>query len=235
MAHKKFYVTTPIYYVTAKPHLGSLYSTLLADVAARWNTLLGKKVFFLTGTDEHGQKIAQAAAAAGKQPKEFVDSFIADYKNTWHEYGIDYSHFIRTTDMAHVQAVQAWLRKLKNQGDIYKSTYQGWYCTPDETFVLEKEVGAATADGGPLCPSCGRPTVAVSEETYFFRLSAYQDRLLAFYDENPNFIVPKERAHEVINFVKSGLKDLSISRTTVSWGIPFQMILHMLRMYGQMH
>lgn len=213
----KFYVTTPIYYVTARPHLGSLYSTLLADVVARWQKLLGKKTFLLTGTDEHGQKVAQAAATAGKAPQEFVDSFIAAYKHTWQEYEIEYSEFIRTTDSYHVRAVQQWIVDLQKKGDIYKGFYQGWYCTPDETFVAEK--GEETH--APACPSCGRSTVIVEEETYFFRLSAYQDKLLKFYEENPNFIVPKERAHEVVNFVAAGLKDLSISRTTVTWGIPF--------------
>jgi methionyl-tRNA synthetase len=218
-----FYVTTPIYYVTAKPHLGSLYSTVLADVAARWNKLQGKQVFLLVGTDEHGQKVAQAAAAAGKQPKEFVDGFIDAYQDAWKKYEIDYNYFIRTTDPDHIKAVQGWLLRLQEQGDIYKAAYQGWYCTHCETFVTEKDAGEVPAQhtGGPLCSSCGRATQEVSEDTYFFRLSAYQDKLLAFYEQHPDFIVPKERMHEVINFVKAGLKDLSISRSTVTWGIPF--------------
>jgi methionyl-tRNA synthetase len=211
-----FYVTTPIYYVTAKPHLGSLYSTVLADIAARWNKILGKQVFFLTGTDEHGQKIAEAAQKAGKPPKEFVDSFIHPYKDMWHRYNIEYTKFIRTTDEYHIKAVQQWIETLIQTGDVYKDFYQGWYCTPCETFVTETEAGVA-----PNCPSCGRQTHIVSEETYFFRLSAYQDKLLQFYAENPDFIIPKERAQEVINFVRGGLKDLSISRTTITWGIPF--------------
>jgi methionyl-tRNA synthetase len=215
----KFYVTTPIYYVTAKPHLGSLYSTILADVAARWNKLQGKKVFFLTGTDEHGQKIAEAAQKAEKSPQEFVDSFIDPYKDMWHRYHIEYNHFIRTTDEYHVKAVQHWIEFLLRKGDIYKSLYQGWYCTPCETFVTEKDIVSDTTS--PACSSCGRPTHQVSEETYFFRLSAYQDKLLQFYQQHPSFIMPKERLTEVVNFVKSGLRDLSISRTTVTWGIPF--------------
>ncbi len=220
MEHKnKFYVTTPIYYVTAKPHLGSLYSTVLADVAARWNKLFSKKVFFLTGTDEHGQKIAEAAAHAGKSPQEFVDSFIHPYKDMWHRYHIDYTKFIRTTDEYHKKAVQQWIEILMKKGDVYKSFYEGWYCTPDETFVTAKE--GSSSDEAPSCPSCGRITQRVSEETYFFRLSAYQDKLLKFYEEHPDFIIPKERAHEVVNFVRGGLKDLSISRTTITWGIPF--------------
>jgi methionyl-tRNA synthetase len=212
----KFYVTTPIYYVTAKPHLGSLYSTLLADVVARYNQLMGKKVYFLTGTDEHGQKIAQAAHVAGKDPQTFVDSLIPAYKKIWADYQIEYSQFIRTTDPLHVAAVQQWIIDMQKKGDIYKSFYSGWYCTPCETFISEEP-----ADKGPSCISCGRDTNFVSEESYFFKLSEYQDKLLKFYEQNPNFIVPKERLNEVISFVKSGLKDLSISRTTVSWGIPF--------------
>ncbi len=216
----KFFITTPIYYVTAKPHLGSLYSTLIADVLARWHKLLGKKTFFLTGTDEHGQKIAQAAQAANKEPKEFVDQFIDAYKQLWKDYDLAYDFFIRTTDQYHVKAVQDWIIQLMEKGDIYKDYYRGWYCTPCEAFVVE-EPSLDQTEQGPLCPVCKRVTVLVSEESYFFRLSAYQDRLLALYQEHPEFIVPKERANEVISFVKSGLKDLSISRTTVKWGIPF--------------
>ena len=208
----KFYVTTPIYYATAKPHLGSLYSTVLADVAARWNKLKDREVFFLTGTDEFGQKIAQAAQKAGKNPQEFVDSFIEAYKETWKKFEIDYSRFIRTTETEHIKGVQHWLKQLLKKGDIYKSHYEGLYCIPDETFVTEKE---------KVCPSCGRETVFVKEDSYFFKLSAYQDKLLKFYKENPNFVVPKERLNEVIKFVESGLKDLSISRTTIKWGVPF--------------
>jgi methionyl-tRNA synthetase len=219
---KKFYVTTPIYYVNGKPHLGSLYSTVLADVAARWNQLQGKKTFLLTGTDEHGQKIAQAAQAAGKEPKAFVDGFIESFKETWKSYEIKYNHFIRTTDPDHVRAVQAWIIKLKEKGDIYKGAYQGYYCTPCETFVTEKDIDAQTgSDLKPACPACSRATVYMEEECYFFKLSAYQDRLLKFYETHLNFVTPSERLQEVISFVKAGLKDLSISRTTISWGIPF--------------
>ncbi len=216
----KFYITTPIYYVTAKPHLGSLYSTLFADVLTRWHKLQGKKTFFLTGTDEHGQKIAQAAQKAGMEPKAFVDQFIPAYQDTWKKFEIDYTHFIRTTDPEHKRGAQAFVQKLLDTGDIYSAVYEGWYCTPDETFITEKSIDPNTKEA-PLCPSCGRPTVYLSETTYFFKLSAYQDRLLKFYKDNPNFIMPKERSHEVLSFVESGLKDLSISRTTVPWGIPF--------------
>ena len=218
--HKKFYVTTPIYYVTAKPHLGHLYSTLLADVAARWHKLRGYKTFFLTGTDEHGQKIAEAAAKAHKNPKEFVDSFIDTYKDLWHKYEIVYDYFIRTTDETHIKAVQQWIVKLQESGDIYKSFYTGYYCTPCETYVTEKDE-QPSKEGIPLCASCSRETAFIKEESYFFRLSAYQDKLLAYYQENPDFIVPSERLNEVLSFVKAGLKDLSISRTTVTWGVPF--------------
>lgn len=220
---QKCFVTTPIYYVTAAPHLGSLYSTLMADVIARWSKLQGKKTFFLTGTDEHGQKVAQAAEQAGRDPKRFVDSFIDAYKNAWKHYEIEYDWFIRTTDSYHVRAVQEWILDLQKKGDIYKSFYEGWYCTHCETFVTEKENELAdkTDMPGPACPTCSRPTHFVAEEAYFFKLSKYQDALLAWYEKNPDWITPKERLHEVINFVKSGLKDLSISRTTVSWGIPF--------------
>jgi len=221
-----YYVTTPIYYVNGKPHIGSLYSTVLADVAARWHALGGQKTFMLTGTDEHGQKIAEAAAKAGKTPKEFVDSFIPAFKHAWQLYGIHYSEFIRTTDAYHVKAVQQWLLDLQKKGDIYKGSYSGWYCTPCEAFVTEKDMAPeAIALGekatGVVCPTCGRQTQWLSEECYFFRLSKYQDTLLELYKNNPDFITPKERLHEVIAFVEAGLKDLSISRTTITWGIPF--------------
>ncbi|MBV8661301.1 MAG: methionine--tRNA ligase [Candidatus Dependentiae bacterium] len=217
----KFYVTTPIYYVTAKPHLGSLYSTLLADVAARYHKIAGQDVFFLTGTDEHGQKVAQAAHLAGMQPKDFTDSFIESYKSVWQKYEIAYDYFIRTTDTAHIKAVQHWIMQLQKKGDIYKGEYKGWYCTPCESFVTEKDSQEIEAGQPLICPDCSRGTVEISESCYFFKLSAYQDRLLQFYEEHPNFITPKERMAEIVSFVKGGLKDLSISRTTISWGIPF--------------
>ncbi len=216
MAKQTFYVTTPIYYGTARPHLGSLYSTLIADVVNRWQKLKGDDTYFLTGTDEHGQKIAQAAAQVGKTPQEFVDSFIAAYQEVWNLYGIEYDQFIRTTDPHHVKGVQEFVTTLMDSGDIYKSVYKGWYCTPCETYV-----GLSDEKKAPPCPSCNRTTVAISEESYFFKLSAYADKLLVLYKENPEFVVPHGRFNEVISFVKSGLKDLSISRTTMSWGVPF--------------
>lgn len=220
MKKNKFYVTTPIYYVTAAPHLGSLYSTLLADVFARYHSLAGKDVFFLTGTDEHGQKVAQAAQKVNKEPKVFVDGFIDSYKNMWKLYNLNYTKFIRTTDDYHVAGVQQWLQKLIDKGDVYKDFYTGFYCTPCETFVTEKDT-VQSEQKDILCSSCQRPTIEVSEDAYFFRLSAYQDKLLQFYEQNPDFITPKERTHEVVSFVKEGLKDLSLSRKTVTWGIPF--------------
>lgn len=224
--NNKFYVTTPIYYATATPHLGTLYSTVLADIAARWNKVQGKEVFFLTGTDEFGKKIAQAAEKVNKDPKGFVDQFIPAYKELWKKYEIDYSHFIRTTDDYHVKAVQKWLGDLEAKGDIYKGAYEGWYCTPCETYLTAKDDSLNPElypeDGKkPECESCQRETQWMSEPCYMFKLSAYQDKLLKFYEDNPNFITPKQRFAEVVSFVKGGLEDLSISRTTLSWGVPF--------------
>ncbi|MBU1007738.1 methionine--tRNA ligase [Candidatus Dependentiae bacterium] len=222
MNKNKFYVTTPIYYVNAKPHLGTLYSTLLADVTARWNKLQGKKVFFLTGTDEHGQKVAERAAELGVTPQAMADSQVPHFQEAWKKYELEYDKFIRTTDGYHKKNVIEWIEKLQDQGDIYKSHYSGWYCVPDERFVtIASEEVEKDESGNYLCPQCGRLLTEMSEESYFFRLSAYQDQLVKFYEEHPNFITPKERANEVISFVKSGLEDLSISRKTVSWGIPF--------------
>jgi methionyl-tRNA synthetase len=213
----KYYITTPIYYATAKPHLGSLYSTVLADVACRWHQMLGYQTFFLTGTDEHGQKIASAAAKLNLKPQELLDQEVPAYKDLWQKYEINYTKFIRTTEQVHKEVVQKWLLKLVEQGQIYKDSYKGWYCTPCETFVKDASPEAIDV----ACTSCLRPAVYVSEEAYFFRLSAYQDRLLEFFAANPNFIMPQERLMEVVRFVESGLKDLCVSRATVSWGIEF--------------
>ncbi len=218
-AIKKFYVTTPIYYATGAPHLGTLYSTVLADVAARWHKVCGDEVYFLTGTDEFGQKVAQAAHEAGKDPQTFVDSYIDAYKDLWKQYEIEYSQFMRTTNEFHVKAVQAWLGKLMEKGDVYKGAYEGWYCLPCETYITEKDFVPGTVN--LACLSCERPTKWVSEPTYFFKLSAYQDKLLAFFQAHPDFIIPRERFAEVISFVKSGLQDISISRSTLTWGVPF--------------
>ncbi len=212
---EKFYVTTPIYYVNDKPHLGHAYTTTAADVIARFNRFLERDVFFLTGTDEHGQKIQQAAEKRGMSPKEFVDSLVPTFKELWKRLNISYDHFIRTTDPYHVKAVQHIFMKCYENGDIYLGEYEGWYCIPCETYYTEKDL-----IDGKLCPACKREVVRVKEESYFFRLSKYQDRLLKFYEENPEFIAPEFRRNEVINFVKQGLKDLSISRTSFTWGIP---------------
>ena len=216
----KFYVTTPIYYVNGKPHIGTLYSTLIADTASRWNKLLGKKTYFLTGTDEHGQKIEAAAVKNNLEPKKFVDTMIPAFKKMWELFELDYDQFIRTTDKKHEAAVVKLLNILYEKGDIYKSTYSGWYCVPCETYVTINPEVKKDLDGSYLCPSCNRKLKELEEESYFFRLSAYQDRLLEFYEKNPNFITPKEKLNEVISFVKSGLKDLSISRKNIKWGIP---------------
>jgi methionyl-tRNA synthetase len=220
MKNNKFYVTTPIYYVNSKPHLGTLYSTLIADVVARWNKLLGKEVFFLTGTDEHGQKLEEAAKISGKAPKEFVDSIVPAFKDSWKKFELDYDKFIRTTDKEHIKAVEALLNKLYENDDIYKSTYSGWYCVPCETYVTTNSDTPKDNEGNYLCSSCNRNLKELEEESYFFRLSAYEDQLLEFYEKNPDFIVPKEKLNEVVSFVKSGLKDLSISRKNIKWGIP---------------
>lgn len=221
MNKNKCYITTPIYYVNAKPHLGTLYSTVLADILARWHKLLGKKVFFLTGTDEHGQKIQERAQALNMTPQALCDSTVPEFQKTWQRYEIGYDKFIRTTDPEHVKAVQAWVTKMQELGDIYKSHYTGLYCVPCETFINNTTELVYDQDKNPCCPSCKRPVKEMAEESYFFRLSAYEDQLLKFYEEHPDFITPRERLNEVIAFVKSGLKDLSISRKTVSWGIPF--------------
>jgi methionyl-tRNA synthetase len=219
--NNKFYITTPIYYVNAKPHIGTLYSTILADVTARWNKLCGKEVFFLTGTDEHGQKLEEAAAKSGKTPQKFVDSIVPTFKEVWKKYEIEYDKFIRTTDKEHEIAVQTLIKTLQANDDIYKSFYSGWYCVPCERYITVESEGEKNEEGKYICPICKRDLKEIAEESYFFRLSAYEDQLLKFYEENSNFIVPKEKLNEVVSFVKSGLKDLSISRRKVKWGVPF--------------
>jgi len=221
MKNNKFYITTPIYYPNARPHLGTLYSTLLADVAARWQKIMGKETFFLTGTDEHGQKLQEAADKVDMQPKEYIDGIIPAFKKLWERYNIKYDKFIRTTDADHEKAVEYLIKKMQDNGDIYKSEYTGLYCVPCETYVNVTSETEKDKAGKYLCPTCNRSLREISEDSYFFRLSAYEDQLLDFYEHNPNFITPKERMNEVISFVKSGLKDLSISRTGVKWGVQF--------------
>src|SRR5271165_690608 len=209
---KKFYITTPIYYVNARPHIGHAYTTIACDTIARRQRMLGAETFFLTGTDEHGQKIERAAQAAGKTPQQYADEISAEFRNLWKRMGISNDDFIRTTEDRHKKRVQQLFRQLRDNGFIYKGTYTGQYCVSDELYV-------DGAQPGDPCPTCGRITETVHEENYFFKLSAFQDKLLELY-ANPDFIRPETRRNEVISFVRSGLRDLSISRSTFSWGIP---------------
>jgi methionyl-tRNA synthetase len=209
---RKFYITTPIYYVNARPHIGHAYTTIACDTIARRQRMLGADTFFLTGTDEHGQKIERAAQAAGKTPQQYADEISAEFRKLWQRMGISNDDFIRTTEDRHKKRVQELFRRIRDNGYIYKGTYTGQYCVSDELYVDSAEPGAP-------CPNCGRPTETVQEENYFFKLSAFQDQLLKLY-ANPEFIRPETRRNEVISFVRSGLRDLSISRSTFSWGIP---------------
>ncbi len=209
---KKFYITTPIYYVNARPHIGHAYTTIACDAIARRQRMLGFDTYFLTGTDEHGQKIERAAQAAGKTPQQFTNEVSAEFRALWDRMGLTYDDFIRTTSDRHKQGVQALWRRLRDGGFIYKGNYTGQYCVFDELYV---DVGP-----GAPCPECGRPTETVREENYFFKLSAFQDKLLELYTSQPDFIRPESRRNEVMSFVRSGLRDLSVSRSTFSWGIP---------------
>lgn len=212
--NKKYYITTPIYYPTGDFHVGTCYCTLMADTLARYKRLRGYDVFFMTGTDEHGQKIEEKAKAKGITPKEFVDEFVAKAKDLWKVLKISYDKYMRTTDEYHVKAVQNICQKLYDQGDIYKGSYTGLYCTPCESFWTETQL----VNG--KCPDCGREVKEVKEESYFFKLSKYQDRLLKYYEEHPEFLEPEKRKNEMIsNFFNKGLEDLCISRTTIDWGI----------------
>lgn len=213
--NKKFYITTPIYYPSADFHIGHCYTTIIADAIARYKRLCGYDVFYLTGTDEHGEKIQKKANEAGVSPQEYVDEIVGNAKNLWKSLNISYDKFIRTTDHEHVVCVQKIFEKLYNQGDIYKGEYKGLYCTPCESFWTETQL----VDG--KCPDCGREVKEVSEEAYFFRLSKYQDRLIKYYEENPEFIEPESRKNEMINnFIRPGLEDLCVSRSSFDWGIP---------------
>jgi methionyl-tRNA synthetase len=208
----RFYLTTPIYYVNARPHLGHAYSTIVCDAIARRKRALGIETWFLTGTDEHGQKIERSAKAAGCTPEEFATKIAGEFRGLWDRLGITYDDFIRTTEPRHIRGVQKLFTTLRDKGYIYKGSYTGQYCVFDEAYV----------DGPPgtPCPDCGRPTETVSEENYFFKLSAFERKLLEFYDANPGFMGPESTRREVISFVRGGLKDLSVTRTSVSWGIP---------------
>ncbi|MGA7521760.1 MAG: methionine--tRNA ligase [Acidobacteriaceae bacterium] len=207
-----FYLTTPIYYVNARPHIGHTYTTVVADAIARRKRSLGIDTWFLTGTDEHGQKIERSAKQANCTPQAFADRVSGEFRGLWNRMGLSYDDFIRTTEPRHKQAVQKLFALLRDNGFIYKGSYTGQYCVYDELYV--------EAPPGAPCPDCGRPTETVSEENYFFKLSAFERRLLEYYDEHPEFIRPETRRNEVISFVKSGLRDLSVSRTSFNWGIP---------------
>ena len=212
---EKYYITTPIYYPSANFHIGHCYTTIIADSIARYQRLKEKDVFFLTGTDEHGQKIENKAKEKGVTPKEYVDEIVENAKDLWKCLGISYDKFIRTTDEYHEKAVQKIFDKLYEQGDVYLDKYKGLYCTPCESFWTETQL----VDG--KCPDCGREVNLVEEESYFFRLSKYQKRIEELYKNNPEFIKPESRKNEMINnFLKPGLEDLCVSRTTFSWGIP---------------
>jgi methionyl-tRNA synthetase len=210
---QKFYITTPIYYVNARPHIGHAYTTLVCDAIARRKRMLGYDTYFLTGTDEHGHKVERSAAAAGKTPKQFADEVSGMFRSLFEKMNISNDDFIRTTDPRHKQGAQELWKRIQEKGFIYKGTYTGQYCVFDELYV------DSVGPGAP-CPECGRPTETVSEENYYFKLSAFADKLLAYYQQNPGFIRPDTRRNEVIAFVKGGLRDLSISRSTLKWGIP---------------
>ncbi len=215
MNDKKFYITTPIYYPSAEFHIGHCYTTIIADAIARYKRLDGYDVFFQTGTDEHGLKIETKAKEKGVTPKEYVDVIIENAKDLWKSLGISYDFFIRTTDNFHVEKVQEIFKKLYDQGDIYKSEYQGLYCVPCESFWTETQL----VDG--KCPDCGRDVHEVTEEAYFFKLSKYQQKLEEYYETHPEFIQPVSRKNEMLNnFIRPGLEDLCVSRTSFKWGIP---------------
>ncbi|HEX9092659.1 MAG TPA: methionine--tRNA ligase [Coriobacteriia bacterium] len=214
MSHESFYITTPIYYVNSVPHLGTAYTTIAADALARYRRMTGHDVHFLTGLDEHGQKVAQAAEENGMDPQAWVDTIAPKFLDAWKMLRISNDDFIRTTEERHIRGAQAFLQVLKDNGDLYQGHYEGWYCVPDETFYAEDQL----VDG--KCPGCGRDVQFVREDNWFFRLSAYEQRLLDLYESNPGFVQPETRRNEVVSFVAGGLKDLSISRTTFTWGIP---------------
>ncbi|NLP47146.1 MAG: methionine--tRNA ligase [Epulopiscium sp.] len=215
MSKKTYYITTPIYYPSDKLHIGHSYTTVAADTMARYKRLQGYDVKFLTGTDEHGQKIQRVAKSQGMEPKAYVDRIIRWIKELWKTMDISYDIFIRTTDQQHIETVQKIFKRLYDQGDIYKSTYEGWYCTPCETFFTERQL----EDG--KCPDCHREVEKVKEESYFFKLSKYQDRLIEYIEEHPEFIQPESRKNEMLNnFLKPGLDDLCVSRTSFDWGVP---------------
>ncbi|CAM3475087.1 methionine--tRNA ligase [Arcobacter aquimarinus] len=211
---KNVYITTPIYYVNDVAHIGHAYTTIIADMLARYSRLMGHNTYFLTGTDEHGQKISQSAEAKGKTAKEYADEISGKFRTLWDDFDITYDKFIRTTDEEHKIGVQKAFETMYEKGDIYKGEYEGFYCVPCETFFTEKQLVDEQ-----FCPECGRATNIVKEESYFFKLSKYEEKLLKWYEENEDCILPRSKKNEIVNFVKSGLKDLSISRTSFDWGV----------------
>jgi len=215
---EKFYLTTPIYYVNDVPHIGHAYTTIAGDVLARYKRLMGFDVHYLTGTDEHGQKIWHAAQEKKEDTQKFVDQLAERFKATWKTLEISNDDFIRTSEKRHEAAVQNIFSKLLKQGDVYKGEYEGWYCIPCESFWSELEL-KEDPEGRKLCPDCGRATDLLKEESYFFKLSKYQDKLLKHIEKNPDFIQPTSRRNEILQFIKQGLKDLSITRTAFPWGI----------------
>lgn len=218
-----FFITTPIYYVNADPHLGTAYSTIIADVQARYRRSAGYNVKFLTGMDEHGEKVAEAATKHGMTPQEWTDSQAPHFKELWSKLEISNDDFIRTTEPRQHHAVQYLWERMKESGYLYKGSYDGWYCVPDETYFTDTQVQKGDEEYGSvgqhLCPDCHRPLERVQEESYFFKLSAFQDKLLKLYDEHPDFVEPAFRMNEVRSFVEGGLNDLSVSRTSFDWGI----------------
>ncbi|MFW5856063.1 MAG: methionine--tRNA ligase [Bacillota bacterium] len=210
-----FYVTTPIYYPSDKLHIGHAYTTVAADTLAKYKKMHGYDTMFLTGSDEHGQKIERKAAEVGKDPKKYVDEIVASFEELWQRLGVDYDYFIRTTEPRHEKVVQKIFKQLLEQDDIYKGKYEGWYCTPCETFWTNRQLGEEE-----VCPDCERPVEWVEEESYFFRMSKYADRLLEYIKNNSDFIQPESRKNEMVSFIEQGLDDLSVSRTTFDWGIP---------------
>src|SRR5580698_276295 len=214
-----FYITTPIYYVNGAPHIGHAYTSIAADVMARFKRLDGHDVFFLTGTDEHGQKVEKAAQDAGVDPQTFTDQVSADFRAMTDAMGVSYDQWIRTTEQRHKTSTQELWKRIDASGNIYLGHYEGWYAVRDEAFYDESEL-TKRPDGTRIATSSGAPVEWVREPSYFFKLSAFQDRLLRHYEENPDFIAPSSSRNEVTSFVKGGLQDLSISRATLKWGIP---------------
>ncbi len=215
MNKKTFYITTPIYYPSAKLHIGHAYCTTIADTIARFKRLAGYEVFFLTGSDEHGQKIQRTAESQGVTPLEYVDKIVDSFKELWRRMEISNDDFIRTSEPRHHEVVQEVFRRIRDKGDIYKGEYTGLYCTPCESYWTELQL-----DENGCCPDCHRPVEKVSEEAYFFKMSKYADAVLKYLEDNPEFLEPKSRRNEMINFIKQGLEDLCVSRTSFNWGIP---------------